>query len=125
MNREPCLGGQYRPSRTGLRSLKRQAGAEMVETIVTMLFFFIILLLIIDFAILLFDRGTLAEASRIGARQASLYWIYPDDTSANTACPYDDLHPVQTVCMQEAMIVTAVDLYRNNILLKFNTIQGP
>lgn len=113
-------------SRGGWTSKKRQAGAEMVEFILTLLFFFIVLFMIIDFGILMYEKGTLTDAARVGARQGSLYWINPDDTAAY--CPYNNRTPRDNVCMKEEMIITAVDNYRYKLLMKFGgdigTING-
>lgn len=114
-----CVWG----SGSGWRSKKRQLGAEMVETMVTLLFFFIILLLIIEFATLIYNKGALLEASRIGARQGSLFWINPDNSAAN--CPYiENQSAANNVCMKEAMMVTAVNSWRNIALMKFGSEMG-
>ena len=110
-------------SGSGPRSKKRQAGAEMVETIITLLFFFIVLLMIIEFGTLIFNKGALLEASRVGARQGSLFWINPDNNAAN--CPYiENQAPANNVCMKEAMIVSAVNSWRNIALMKFGPGTG-
>ena len=102
---------------------KRQAGAEMVETIKTLLFLFIVLMMIIEFGTLIFNKGALLEASRVGARQGSLFWINPDNNAAN--CPYiENQAPANNVCMKEAMIVSAVNSWRNIALMKFGPGTG-
>lgn len=106
---------------SGRKSKKRQIGAEMVEFIVMLLFFFIVLFIIIDFAILVFNKGTLIEASRIGARQGSLFWIDPSNYDMD---PTDALAVRRNIRMKEAMIVTAVDYYRDHILMKFASDTG-
>ncbi len=101
--------------------MKRQAGAEMVEFILTLPFFFIVVFMFIDFGIVLFDKGTLNEASRIGARQASLFWIDPANYNND---PKNATEIRRNIRMKESMIVTAVDLYRDNILIKFASDTG-
>jgi hypothetical protein len=59
------------------KSKARQRGAETVEFVITLLLFLFVFLMIIDIAIVVYNRGTVINASREGARQASLYWVDP------------------------------------------------
>lgn len=59
------------------RSRHAQQGAETVEMLITFPLFLLVFIMIIDFAITVYDRGTLIDASRVGSRQASLYWVDP------------------------------------------------
>ena len=86
-----------------IRSRKRQVGAETVETALTLVLFFFLLFTILDFAIGVYDQGVVATASRVGARQGSLYWIDPSD--------YDASDIANNVRIKEDMIDSAVEFY--------------
>jgi Flp pilus assembly protein TadG len=59
------------------RGFRHQQGAETVEFMLTLLLFLFVFFMIVEFAIVTYDRGTINNAAREGARQASLYWIDP------------------------------------------------
>jgi hypothetical protein len=63
--------------RTIVRSKRKQRGAETVEFMLTLFLFLFVFVMIIDVAVAMYDRGTIINASREGARQASLYWVDP------------------------------------------------
>ena len=52
----------------------RQRGATLVEFAIPASFSIGLLFLIIEFGIAMFNQGVLMHASRVGAREASLYW---------------------------------------------------
>jgi Flp pilus assembly protein TadG len=82
----------------------RQAGAETVEFALTLFLFFFLLFIIIDFLLAVYDHGTVVNASRVGARQGSLYWVNPDTHDRNAS-------PAQNTSLSESMISSAVDAY--------------
>jgi hypothetical protein len=90
-------------------TLRRQKGAETVEFVLTLLFFLIVFLIIIEFAIAMYDRGTVNTAARIGARQASLFWIDP--------AQFDPLTPLQNQRLNPDMVSSAVDWIEANLLI--------
>ncbi|SFU36007.1 TadE/TadG family type IV pilus assembly protein [Halomonas korlensis] len=55
------------------RSLHRQKGAEVVEFAISATLLFILLFGIIEFSVALFDKATLTNASREGARTGILF----------------------------------------------------
>lgn len=81
---------------------KRQTGAETVEVMFTLTIFLLLTFTIIHFAILLYDQGVITHAARVGARQSSLYWVYPDRDH------YDREDPKKNIRIDERMIESAV-----------------
>ncbi|MEJ2692312.1 MAG: TadE/TadG family type IV pilus assembly protein [Candidatus Thiodiazotropha sp.] len=65
------------PKPSIVRCKRRQRGAETVEFMLTLFLFLFVFVMIIDIAITMYDRGAVINASREGARQASLYWVDP------------------------------------------------
>ncbi|WP_458527128.1 TadE/TadG family type IV pilus assembly protein [Onishia taeanensis] len=55
------------------RSLHRQKGSELVEFAISATLLFLLLFGIIEFSVALFDKATLTNASREGAREGILY----------------------------------------------------
>lgn len=53
----------------------RQKGGETVEFALHAALVFLLFFGIIEFAIAMYDQGTMVHASRVGAREASLYWL--------------------------------------------------
>jgi len=92
-----------------LGSKKRQYGAETVEFLFTLLLFFTIFFMFVDFSITIFDKGTVINAARVGARQGSLYWVDP--------AVYDPTQPLANIRMKRSMVETALD-YFLNVLIK-------
>ena len=86
------------------RSLRRQAGGEVVEFALTLLLFFFLLFVIIDFSVAVYDQGALVSASRIGARQGSLYWVDPNNYDPGAG-------PADNTRLSEGMISSAVTAY--------------
>ena len=86
-----------------IRSRKRQAGAEMVEFTLTLLLWFITFFVIFELAIVMYDKGAVLNATRVGARQASLYWVDPDG--------YEKDDPLANTSLKTAMVATAVDYW--------------
>jgi len=89
-------------------SIRYQNGAETVEFAVTLLFFFIVFFMIIDFAIAMYDRGTMVNAARDGSRQGSLYWVDP--------VLFDPLTPLQNQRLKRSMVDTVVT-WNENLLI--------
>ena len=94
------------------RSLRRQAGGEVVEFALTLVLYFLILLLVINMAITMFNQGTVNAGARMGARNGSLYWRNPDADAAGV-----EGRPA----IKEAVVDTAVEFYINKILLNFDS----
>ncbi len=63
----------------------RQAGTELVEFAITALLLFMLLFGIIEFSIVLFDKATITNASREGARTGILFRPDPRDTGVENA----------------------------------------
>lgn len=53
----------------------RQKGGETVEFALHAVLVFLLFFGIIEFSIAMYDQGTMVHASRVGAREASLYWL--------------------------------------------------
>ena len=70
--------------------------------------FLVVLFLIIVVSFRTFDEGMLAQATRISARQGSLYWVDPLNYS-----PYQ---PRLNPRIKESMIRSPIDYYRNILI---------
>lgn len=68
-----------------MKSLRKQKGAEVVEFAIVSSLLFLILFGIIEFSVALFDKATLTNASREGARTGILFRQAPRDTAAEDA----------------------------------------
>ncbi|SFR78081.1 Flp pilus assembly protein TadG [Marinobacter daqiaonensis] len=68
-----------------MQSLHRQKGAEVVEFAITSALLFLILFGIIEFSVALFDKATLTNAGREGARTGILFRPAPRDIVAEDA----------------------------------------
>ena len=68
-----------------IRSVQRQRGSEVVEFAISASLLFILLFGIIEFSVALFDKATLTNASREGARTGILYRPEPRDTASENA----------------------------------------
>ncbi|PMR70187.1 TadE/TadG family type IV pilus assembly protein [Halomonas heilongjiangensis] len=66
-------------------SLRRQQGSETVEFAISATLLFILLFGIIEFSVALFDKATLTNASREGARTGILFKQSPRDLVAEDA----------------------------------------
>ena len=64
------------------RSLHRQKGSELVEFAISATVLFLLLFGIIEFSVALFDKATLTNASREGARTGILFRPEPRDLAA-------------------------------------------
>lgn len=64
------------------RSLRRQKGSELVEFAISATVLFLLLFGIIEFSVALFDKATLTNASREGARTGILFKPEPRDLAA-------------------------------------------
>lgn len=92
-----------------IRTAKRQRGAETVEFMFTLLLFFLVFFMIIDFAIAMFDQGTIVNASRDASRQASMYWVDPATFDAET--------PDQNQQLKRSMVDTLITWTENNLVI--------
>jgi len=90
------------------RSLRRQAGAETVELALTLVLFFFIVFTILDFSLAAYNKGAVVTASRIGARQGSLFWIDPNN--------YDRTAPTANVRIKQTMISSAVSPFLSLVM---------
>ena len=88
---------------------RSQRGAETVEFLLTFLLFFLVFFMIVDFAITIYDRGTVIDAAREGNRQASLFWIDP--------LLFDPLNPSQNQLLKRSMVDSVMTWTENNLLL--------
>lgn len=68
-----------------IRTLRKQEGAEVVEFAICSTLLFLILFGIIEFSVALFDKATLTNASREGARTGILFRSGSRSIAANTA----------------------------------------
>ncbi|MFQ3786873.1 TadE/TadG family type IV pilus assembly protein [Halomonas sp. A29] len=68
-----------------IRSARRQRGSEVVEFAISATLLFILLFGIIEFSVALFDKATLTNASREGARTGILFRPEPRDTGSENA----------------------------------------
>lgn len=66
-------------------SLRRQRGSETVEFAISATLLFLLLFGIIEFSVALFDKATLTNASREGARTGILFRPSPRDLAAEDA----------------------------------------
>ena len=97
--------------RTPLHSLPHpQRGAEVAEFVLTLPVFFLVFFMVVDFAITLFDQGTITTASRIGTRQATLFWNDPD--------LFDPTTPLLNRRVKKAMVDSVVTWAEVNLLIK-------
>jgi hypothetical protein len=87
----------------------RQRGAETVEFMLTFLLFLLVFFMIIDFAIALYNRGTVINASREGVRQASLFWIDPP--------LFDPLTPATNQLLKRSMVESVITWTETNLLI--------
>ena len=68
-----------------IRSAHRQRGSEVVEFAISASLLFILLFGIIEFSVALFDKATLTNASREGARTGILFRPEPRDSANENA----------------------------------------
>lgn len=68
-----------------VRSLQKQKGTEVVEFAISATLLFLLLFGIIEFSVALFDKATLTNASREGAREGILFKPDPRDLAAEDA----------------------------------------
>ncbi|MDI5921126.1 pilus assembly protein [Halomonas sp. LR5S13] len=66
-------------------SLRRQQGSETVEFAISATLLFLLLFGIIEFSVALYDKATLTNASREGARKGILFRPDPRDVAAEDA----------------------------------------
>jgi hypothetical protein len=92
----------------------RQRGAETVEFMLTFLLFLLVFFMIIDFAIALYNRGTVINASREGARQASLFWVDP--------LLFDPLTPSTNQLLKRSMVESVMASTEANLLIDPQTV---
>ncbi len=87
----------------------RQRGAETVEFLLTFALFLLVFFLIIDVAITLYNRGTVINASREGARQASLFWVDP--------LLFDPTTPELNQLLKRSMVESVMTWSETNLLI--------
>ncbi len=91
------------------RGRRKQQGAEIVEFMITLLLFLLVFFMIIEVAIVVYNRGTVINASREGARQGSLYWVAPD--------LFDPTTPDQNQRLKRAMVDSVMSWAETNLLI--------
>jgi hypothetical protein len=94
---------------TIVKCKRRQRGAETVEFVITLFLFLFVFVMIIDVAITMYDRGTVINASREGARQASLYWVDP--------LTFDPTTPELNQLLKRSMVDSVMDWTEENLLI--------
>jgi hypothetical protein len=82
---------------------------ETVEFMLTLLLFLLVFFLIVDIAIAMYNRGAVINASREGARQASLFWIDP--------LLFDPTTPNQNQLFKRAMVDSVMTWTESNLLI--------
>lgn len=92
--------------------LSKQRGTETVEFALSAFLIFMLLFGIIEFSLALFDKATLANASREGARVGILYRDYWDG-GGNTL----DRDGAQVQSVEDPLIEQAVLTYAQNYLI--------
>jgi hypothetical protein len=90
---------------------QRQRGAETVEFLLTFLLFMLVFFMIVDLAIALYNRGTVINASREGARQASLFWVDPRPGV------YNPLTPASNQLLNRSMVESVMSSTQANLLI--------
>jgi hypothetical protein len=69
------LSSTRKKRRSGRNSRKRQRGGETIEFALLAALVFLLLFGIIEFAIAMYNEGVIVHSSRVGAREASLFWV--------------------------------------------------
>ena len=75
----------------------------------TLLLFLFVFVMIIDIAIAIYNRGAIINASREGARQASLYWVDP--------LLFDPTTPEQNQLLKRSMVDSVMTWTEQNLLI--------
>jgi hypothetical protein len=88
---------------------KKQRGVETVEFMLTLLLFLLVFFLIVDIAIALYNRGAIVNASREGARQASLFWVDP--------LLFDPTTPSQNQLLKRSMVDSVMTWTETSLLV--------
>ncbi|MGD8908383.1 MAG: TadE/TadG family type IV pilus assembly protein [Chromatiales bacterium] len=91
------------------KSKHKQRGAETVEFLITLLLFLFVFFMIVDMAIVVYNRGTVINASREGARQASLYWVDP--------LVFDPTTPQLNQRLKRSMVDSVMTWAETNLLI--------
>ncbi|MEA3277444.1 MAG: TadE family protein [Pseudomonadota bacterium] len=99
------------------RSLKRQAGGEVLEFAITAALVFALLFGIIEFSVGMFDQGTLVNAARVGAREASLFWVDPENI--------DPDNPELNQRVKTSEVADAIAAYTDDFLIAFFAEPSP
>jgi hypothetical protein len=82
---------------------------ETVEFMLTLLLFLLVFFLIVDIAIAMYNRGAVINASREGARQASLFWVDP--------LLFDPTTPSQNQLLKRAMVESVMTWTETSLLI--------
>ena len=91
------------------RCRKKQQGAETVEFMITLLLFLLVFFMIVDFAIAIYDRGTIINAAREGSRQSTLFWVDPS--------LFDPTTPDQNQLLKKTMVTSVMTWAETNLLI--------
>jgi Flp pilus assembly protein TadG len=86
------MNASFRHAGSGTKprtTVKRQTGATTVEFALTVGLSLVVMFAIIEFAIGMYNQGVLVHGTRVGAREASMYWVDPTRVTPNTN-PLDD-----------------------------------
>lgn len=70
---------------SGMRRRRQQRGSEIVEFAITALLLFLLLFGIVEFSVVLYDKATITNAAREGAREGILFRPEPRDLAAEDA----------------------------------------
>jgi TadE-like protein len=107
-------------TRSGLhRSIGRgsQHGATTVEFALTIGLSLTLMFAIIEFAVAMYNQGVLVHATRLGAREASLFWVDPPQITS-------DSDPRQDQRIHRDTILDAITDWTENFVVSF-TAEDP
>lgn len=100
----------------------RQKGGETVEFALLSTLIFLLMFAMIEFFIAVYNQGVITHASRIGARQASMYWV-----DVTKILPNSDPKNDQKISISEVQKITnsftnqfTVFLEQKNLEIKWN-----
>jgi hypothetical protein len=92
----------------GLRSRKRQTGAETVEFALTLILWFIVFMFVINMAVAFYNKSAMTNAERYALRQGTLFWVDP--------ATWDDTTPIANKRIKRSMVETARDYWASTVL---------
>lgn len=88
---------------------KYQTGGETVEFALLAVFNFLFLFGLIEFSLLVYDQGALQHAARVGAREASLYWVDITRMTAGT-------DPANDRCIKKSEVSDTITEFTDQFL---------